>query len=119
LEAIKQLNLTNYITVVDRYVTNEEAALYLSAADLLVAPYRRKTGSAVVQMARGFGLPVITTGNNEDLANRLTVPPGDVLALADALVGFLNSGFSGDDVSSIDNQPPSWEELVLKVEKCV
>ena len=43
------------------YVPTERSALYFSAADALVLPYRSATQSGVVQLAYGHGLPVIVT----------------------------------------------------------
>ncbi len=48
----------------DRYIPNEEIPYYFGAADLVVAPYRRVTGSGVVQMAIGFGVPLVTILNS-------------------------------------------------------
>ena len=59
---IDDLDLRDAVIIDNRYIPNEEVALYFSAADLLVAPYERFTGSGVVRMAEGFGLPAITTG---------------------------------------------------------
>ena len=101
LEMIEQLGIGDSVIVEDRYIPNEEVPFYFSAADVLVAPYRRVTGSGSIQMARGFGLPVITTwmgGQPGDGANGgigLVVPPGDAMALTAAIVRF----FAGDLVS--------------------
>jgi len=59
LATIERLGVSDSVIIEDRYIPNEEVALYFSAADVLVAPYRRVTGSGAVQMAQGFGLPVI------------------------------------------------------------
>lgn len=56
---IEQLHLTEHIQIDDRYIPNEEIGRYFSAADRLVAPYRRQTASGAVELAHGFGLPVI------------------------------------------------------------
>ena len=58
---IEQLDISDAVLIEDRYIPNEVVATYFRAADLLVAPYERMTGSGVVQMAVGFGLPVVTT----------------------------------------------------------
>jgi len=39
----------------------EQTALYFAAADAVVLPYRSATQSGVVQLAYGYGLPVIVT----------------------------------------------------------
>lgn len=60
-QAISRLGIGATVRIDDRYIPDEEAALYFSAADLLVAPYRSVTGSGVIEVAAGFGLPVVTT----------------------------------------------------------
>ena len=59
LGLIEQLHLAEHIQIDDRYIPNEEIGRYFSAADRLVAPYRRHTASGAVELAHGFGLPVI------------------------------------------------------------
>jgi glycosyltransferase involved in cell wall biosynthesis len=59
-DLIEQLHLRHHVQIDNRYVPNEEIGRYFSAADRLVAPYRRQTASGAIEMARGFGLPVIT-----------------------------------------------------------
>jgi glycosyltransferase involved in cell wall biosynthesis len=56
---IKRLGIGDLVIIEDRYIPNEEVGLYFSAADVLVAPHRQVTGSGAMQMATGFGLPVI------------------------------------------------------------
>lgn len=58
---ISQLDLAKYITVIDRYIPNEEVSLYFIAADCVAIPYTSATGSAIIQMAYGFGRAVIVT----------------------------------------------------------
>ncbi len=61
LEEIEHLGVRDLVQIDDRYIPNESVPLYFGAANLLVAPYHSMTGSGVVQMAVGFGLPVVTT----------------------------------------------------------
>jgi len=44
------------VTLIDRYVPNEEAHVLFSAADALVAPYVGGTQSGTLQLAFGYGL---------------------------------------------------------------
>jgi glycosyltransferase involved in cell wall biosynthesis len=60
-EMIEQMAISDSVVIQDRYIPNEEVAIYFGAADLLVAPYRTVTGSGPIQTAIGFGLPVVTT----------------------------------------------------------
>jgi glycosyltransferase involved in cell wall biosynthesis len=95
LRMIEQSSIGDSVIIEDRYIPNEEVALYFSAADALVAPYRRATGSGVVQMARGLGVPVITTdvcgaGSKAvvDGETGFVIPPRDPKSLTDAILRF-------------------------------
>ncbi len=59
--AIDELRARRCLTLVDRYVANEEVELYFKAADVLAAPYTDATQSGVIQIAYSFNLPVIAT----------------------------------------------------------
>ena len=69
IETIERLGINNSVVIDDRYIPNEEVGLYFSAADALVFPYRWMTGSGVVNIAQGMGLPIVTTANWHELAN--------------------------------------------------
>ncbi len=83
--------LRGKITVVDRYVANEEVAAYFAAADVVALPYRSATGSGIAQVAFGAGVPVIATraGGLEDVVEEgvsgLLVGPSDPRSLARAI----------------------------------
>jgi glycosyltransferase involved in cell wall biosynthesis len=79
------------VDVIDRYVTEPEAARFFAAADVVVLPYRAGTQSAVVPLAYAYGRAVVgtTVGGLEEAVEEgetgLLVPPGDAPALAAAL----------------------------------
>lgn len=123
----REFGVEHVITLVNRYVPNEELQPYFDLADVVVLPYVSATQSAVVQLAFGFGKPVITTrvgGLHEvvqDGVNGLIVPPQDEVALANAILRF----FEGDMAERLRNnvqrnrQSPafSWRDLVRYVEQ--
>ena len=86
--------IASKVTVVDRYVANEEVASYFAAADVVALPYRSATGSGIAQIAFGAGVPVVATRTGgledvvEDGVSGLLVPPSDPAALAKALERF-------------------------------
>ena len=88
------------VRVVNRYVANEEVARYFAAADVVALPYREATGSGIVQIAFGAGVPVIATrtGGLEDVVEEgvsgLLVPPGDPPSLARAIERFFDDAMS-------------------------
>jgi glycosyltransferase involved in cell wall biosynthesis len=49
------------ITIVNRYVSDEEADGYFLNTDLVVLPYRKSSQSGVLHLAMGYGLPVVAT----------------------------------------------------------
>jgi glycosyltransferase involved in cell wall biosynthesis len=60
-EQIDKLNLSDLVKIDNRYIPNEEVAVMLSAADLMVVPYIGGTQSGAAKVALGFGLPLIIT----------------------------------------------------------
>lgn len=126
LDAIRGLGITRSVLLEDRYIPNEEVGVYFSAADLLVAPYRQVTGSGAIQMARGFGLPVVTTqmaaealaGDTE--MNRL-VPPAHPEALAAAVARHFEGGVNNElqQEAPTTREQASWAELVAAIEALV
>jgi glycosyltransferase involved in cell wall biosynthesis len=98
LEMVSDLHIEDAVWVHDHYVPNEEMGAYFAAADVVVLPYIDVTQSAVVQLAFGFGKPVVTTsiGNLPETVEHgrtgMIVPPRD----ADALARTLCTYFDGD-----------------------
>jgi D-inositol-3-phosphate glycosyltransferase len=88
---ITRLKLDEWVRLENRYLPDEEAALWFCAADLFIAPYIDGTQSAALRVALGYGLPVIATdrisGELSDLAPSILniVPAGDAEALAQAI----------------------------------
>lgn len=91
---IADLGLSERVTLLDRYIPNEEAHLLFSAADALLAPYVGGTQSGSVELAVGYGLPAIVTDriaagiSEANLSNMQVVPAGDIPSLAAALARF-------------------------------
>jgi glycosyltransferase involved in cell wall biosynthesis len=124
LETIERLGIVDSVLIEDHYISNEDVPLYFSAADVLVAPYRRATGSGVVQMARGLGVPVITTdvaveesGAVVDGETGFVVPSNDPQSLAGAILQFCQADCrvrSGKGTASSDEQF-SWQRVAKLV----
>ncbi len=125
LDQIVRLGIEQDVIVVDRYVPNEETLLYFSAADVAVLPYTQVTQSAVVQLAFGFGVPVITTrvgGLAEVVTDGDTgwlVPPGDPTALALAVTRYFREGCRQRMAQAIEQARPrfGWKNLVMRIEE--
>ncbi len=123
----QEFGVEQAITIVNRYVPNEELQSYFDLADVVVLPYISATQSAVVQLAFGFGKPVITTrvgGLHEvvqDGVNGLIVPPQDEVALAEAVIryfsGDLAQTLSANARQSSNGRAFSWDDLVACIEQ--
>ncbi|MFH1234462.1 MAG: glycosyltransferase, partial [Candidatus Diapherotrites archaeon] len=96
---IEELGISKNVKIVDRYVSDEEAALYFTACDAVVLPYVSSTESGIIQLAFGHNTPIITTsvGGNVDLIenrkNGLLVPAQDPEALAKAILEYYGKGY--------------------------
>jgi glycosyltransferase involved in cell wall biosynthesis len=57
----QQSEYHDQITIVHRYVSDDEISLYFSAADVMVIPYTRASQSGVAHIGMAFGLPIIAS----------------------------------------------------------
>lgn len=123
--ALDELTSRGRLTLVDRYVPNEEVGLYFSAADLVMVPYLSATQSGVIQIAYGFLKPVVATtvgGIPEVVADGETgylVPPGDADAMAAAVRRYFNSADRSRFEARIaaENEKYSWDRMVERIEE--
>ncbi len=90
-ERIAELGITDRVDVLDRYITEEEAAECFGRAHAVALPYRSATGSGVVAVAYHYGKPVVVTdvGGLPDVVldgeTGLVVAPESPEALAAAI----------------------------------
>lgn len=124
LQRIARLGIESFVRIHDRYIPNEEVQAYFRAADVVVAPHRRATGSGVVQMAIGFGVPLVTTLGSHFEGLQIPrclriIPPSDSAALARELVSLLcmpNLESCEAEMSSLRDEF-SWDRLVGPLER--
>jgi glycosyltransferase involved in cell wall biosynthesis len=121
LRQIEELHLSKQVTILDRYIPNEEAHRLFSAADALIAPYVDGTQSAAAGVALGYKLPLIVTdivAAGIDPVNhpRLqVVPAGDAAALTLAISSFVERlPALAEPTLSI---PDDWGKLVNIIEE--
>ncbi len=122
--ALAALRARGQLTLVDRYVPNEELPGYFAAADIVIVPYLAATQSGVIQIAYAFRKPVVATavgGIPEVVVDGETgflVPPGDSAALAAAVRRYFEDSRPERLVAAIDreNEKYSWDRMVEAVE---
>ena len=125
MSMIDSTGVKDIFMIRDGYVPDAEVEPYFAAADLCVCPYISATQSGIVQIAFGFGLPVIATnvgGLPEAVTDGKTgyiVPPADPDALADAVIRFFKEDKSGQFRENVRNEEKrfSWERMVETIEE--
>jgi glycosyltransferase involved in cell wall biosynthesis len=60
-ERIKDLGISDYVKIVNKFIPNEEVGKYYQASDLNVLPYRSATQSGILNVSYGFLKPVLVT----------------------------------------------------------
>jgi glycosyltransferase involved in cell wall biosynthesis len=119
-QQIGRLGIGHAVTLVDRYLANEELSAMLARADVVVLPYKKATQSGVAQLAFGQHKPVITTAVGglaeavEDGRTGLVVPPEDPVALAAAVKHFFDEDLGPQFEANIieDRGRFSWDRLI-------
>lgn len=103
---IDKLNLSGNVIKNIRYIPDEEAAYYYSAADVVALPYRKIYQSGVLLMAMSYERAVVASdlpGMVEvitDGKNGVVFPQGDALALADKIAKVLEDTSLRDRLAS-------------------
>ncbi len=124
-EQIERLGLSDDVTVVSDYISNDEVAKYFSASDVVVLPYVDATQSGITQIAYNFNKPVITTdvGGLAEVVvegkTGLIVRPNSPSELSDAIVRFFSDNLSGKFEAGVAEQKKlySWDNLVNAIEE--
>ncbi|MBI2577106.1 glycosyltransferase [Candidatus Woesearchaeota archaeon] len=107
LGLIKKHGLENNVIIIDRYIPDGDVHWYFSAADVCVMPYTHSTQSGILQVAMGYGVPVITSavGSARDLITDgktgLLVPPKDPKALSKAIISYFQKKLEQPFIKSI------------------
>ncbi|MET7290186.1 glycosyltransferase [Streptomyces sp. NPDC005573] len=92
IERIAASPRRDLITLVNRYVTDDEAKEHFARTDTLVLPYLRSSASGPLHIAMSNGIPVVLSAVGglveaaEDYEGAVFVPPADPRALAEGLL---------------------------------
>jgi glycosyltransferase involved in cell wall biosynthesis len=92
VELIANSPYRDHIELVNRYVTDQEAAVFFQRADVVALPYLRSSASGPLAITQACGLPVVVTavgGLVEAVAGytgAVLVPPGSPDDLAEGLL---------------------------------
>ena len=121
-DLIKKFNIGSDILIFDKFIRDEEVALFFSIADLVVQPYRSATQSGVTQIAYHFNKPMIVT----DVGGlREIVPDGicgyvvnpDPDAITEAIVDFYDNSREKSFIAGIrkEKEKFSWNRMTSSI----
>lgn len=124
MSLIDASGVKDHFMIRDGYVSDNEVEPYFAAADLCICPYISATQSGIVQIAFGFGLPVIATAVGglpeavTDASTGYIVQPGDPGALSNAITEFFAGEHAAEFKENIkaDEWRFSWENMVMTIE---
>jgi glycosyltransferase involved in cell wall biosynthesis len=114
---IQNNRYSDRITLVDRFVNDDEVTAYFAGADDVVLPYHRSSASGPAHIAMSSGLPlVVTTVGGLPVAvagyeGAVLVPPHDAVALRDGIRRL--HGLRGRS----HKDPHSWDQTVTRYAK--
>ena len=123
MKLIKDNGIEGITEVSDGYTPDSEVEKYFSACDIVALPYESATQSGIVQIAYGFGKPVLVTnvgGLPDVVTDRKTgyvVEPKSPQAIAEAVEDFFANGRSREFEEHIREEAYrfSWERLSEKI----
>ncbi|MBR3076201.1 MAG: glycosyltransferase [Bacteroidales bacterium] len=119
-KAIEENPNKERIKLYDKYIPDSEVALYFSAADAVVLPYRSATQSGVGALAAYFELPMIVTDTGslrrtvEGRGTGLVVDRAEADCVREGILRFFNTeGLPDACISNIraEKQRLSWSEF--------
>lgn len=124
LRLIDEKQVQDCIKVVDGYIPDREVEKYFAACDIVVLPYESATQSGIIQIAYGFGKPVIATnvGGLPDVVvdgqTGYIVERGDFRQLADAIVRYYQCQMEETFEANVRKEAErfSWDRLTEKVD---
>ena len=125
MEMIEETGVKDSFVIRDGYIPDAEVEPYFAASDLNVCPYESATQSAIVQIAFGFGLPVIATrvgGLPEAVTDGKTgyvVDPCDPDALAKAILKYFQENRAEAFRENVlqEQERFSWDRTVEIIEE--
>jgi len=129
---VKKHNLESSIKIVNRFIPNEEIEQYHKISELVILPYRSATQSAILNVAYGFGKPVVATKVGgllefvDDGKTGILVEPESPAAIVDGIkkyfslkdkVDFEKNIFEKVSSNTFNNLPELFEQMISEIKE--
>lgn len=114
LQLIDELKLKDYVTVINRFIPNEEVPKYFQVSDCIVLYYLTATPSGVESLSYNFRLPVLATrvGHFPETIqngyNGYLAEPEDIESMAEQMLNFIDHPIPKENVAASTLQM-SWD----------
>ena len=112
------------ITLIDRYMSDDEIPYYFSSADILILPYLRASQSGVAHIGISYGLPIIASevGGLKDSLSRYEgttfVRPGSSDDITEAILSVTTNEkrrYPIPDTMQWEDIRGKWEEVIKAI----
>ncbi|MBK5284305.1 MAG: glycosyltransferase [Bacteroidia bacterium] len=120
LELVNELKLHDSVTVVNRFIPNEEVNKYFQVSDCIVLYYETATPSGIESISYNFELPAVATRVGhfpetiKDAFNGYLAEPENIQSMADVMLKFLERPLPRENVSASTKQM-SWENYASAI----
>lgn len=122
---VEKLGIVKHVTFRFEYIPMEETPIYFSAADVLILPYCKASGSALMTLGYHYDVPVIATrtGNLEELIEHgktgYLAKPQNITSLAQIVVKYFTSNQKAFFISNIRQRTKqyNWNTLLALITK--
>jgi len=121
-ELIRKYNIENELIIYDRFINNDEVALFFSAADLIVQPYKSATQSGVTQIAYHFEKPMLVTdvGGLKEIVPHgkcgYVVKP-EPKEITEAIIDYFDNNRKSDFTKGVGEEKErfSWDKMTVSI----
>ncbi|MEP7127568.1 MAG: glycosyltransferase [Chitinophagales bacterium] len=120
LALIEELNLKDQVTVINRFIPNEEVPKYFQVSDCIVLYYLTATPSGVESLSYNFNLPVLATRVGHfpetitDGYNGYMAEPEDIASMAKQMLRFIEDPIQRVNVEA-STHDMSWDNYVKAI----
>jgi len=122
IDLIKEFGLQDMVTIINKFIANNEVNRYFCSADMIVQPYKTATQSGVTQIGYHFNKPMLVTdvgGLSEIIPDQkvgYVVPPDDE-HISEAIIDFYKNNRKKEFETNvlIEKKKFSWENMVQSV----
>ncbi len=121
-EIIRKNDIGSDVILYDRFIKEDEVALFFCAADLVVQPYRSATQSGVTQIAYHFDKPMLVTdvgGLSEIVPHEkcgYVVNP-DPRSITDAIIDYFENNRKEEFTQGVKREKAkfTWDKLIASI----